>query len=126
MTIEETKATEASGAEAERGVPMHEPTERRLAESEKADGGAGPSTKTVPRIIRRSTTRFGWRHVHGIAVIRFLVAIWLVCLGAIYCSFGYWWGALLFVAAGLVGWLSYQMPRWKVALDAGRDDRPPR
>jgi signal transduction histidine kinase len=77
-----------------------------------------PSTKQVPRIVRRTTTQFGWRHVNGIAVIRFLVAVWLVCLGAIFCTFGYWWGAFLFVAAGLVGWLAYQMPRWKLALDA--------
>jgi Na+/H+-translocating membrane pyrophosphatase len=100
---------------------MHEPTQRSLAEGEQPDGA-----KEVPRIIRHTTTQFGWRHVNGIAVIRFLVAVWLVCLGAIYCAFGYWWGVLLFAAAGLVGWLSYQMPRWKSALDAERNVHSPR
>jgi hypothetical protein len=42
----------------------------------------------------------------------------LIALGAIFCAYGYWWRALLFAAAGLVGWLAYQMPRWKQALDA--------
>jgi hypothetical protein len=46
-----------------------------------------------------------------------LVALWLIILGTIFCVNGYWWGVLLFVAAGLVGWLAYQIPRWKRALD---------
>lgn len=96
---------------------MHSP--RPTAEPRQSDGAA--STKPVPRIIRRTTTQFGWRHVNGIATVRFLVAVWLVCLGAIYCGFGYWWGSLLFVAAAFVGWLGYQMPRWKQALDAGKN-----
>jgi len=76
------------------------------------------STKTVPWIIRRFVSKYEWRHVKGIAAIRVLVALWLIILGAILCGYGYWWGASLFVAAGLVGWLAYQMPRWKLALDA--------
>jgi hypothetical protein len=84
-------------------------------------GAAGADGPPVPRVIRRIVSPFGWRHVHGIAVIRFLVALWLVCLGTIYLAFGQWWGALIYVAAGGVGWLSYQMPRWKRALDAERN-----
>jgi hypothetical protein len=76
------------------------------------------STKTVPWIIRRFVSKYEWRHVKGIAAIRVLVALWLIILGAILCGYGYSWGASLFVAAGLVGWLAYQMPRWKLALDA--------
>jgi signal transduction histidine kinase len=71
----------------------------------------------LPRIGQYGT-QFGWRHVKRVAVIRLLVAIWLVILGSIFCVFGQWWGALLFLAAGLNGWLAYQMPRWKLALDA--------
>lgn len=80
-----------------------------------------PSVKPVPGFVKRITTEFGWRHVHGIAVIRFLVAVWLTCLGTIFLAFGYWWGASLYVAAGLVGALAYLMPRWKLALDAERN-----
>jgi len=76
------------------------------------------STKTVPWIIRRFATKYEWRHVNGIAATRALVALWLVILGTILCAYGYWWGAFLFVVAGLVGWLAYEMPRWKRALDS--------
>jgi hypothetical protein len=101
---------------------MHDQNEGLLTEHQQGQG-ATPSTKPVPPIIKRTTTQFGWRHVNGIAAIRFLVAIWLVCLGSIFCALGYWWGAFLYVAAALVGWLSYQMPRWKTALDAETSDR---
>ena len=99
---------------------MHEPTERPRAERQQADETTQPSTRPVPWIIRHGWpgTQFGWRHVKGAAVIRLLAAIWLVILGSIFCASGHWWGAFLFVAAGLVGWLAYQMPRWKLALDA--------
>lgn len=97
---------------------MHEPTERSLAERQQTDETKQPSTKPVPRIIGRTVPQLSWRHVKGVAVIRRLAAIWLVILGAILCAFGYWWGAFLFVVAGLDGWFAYQMPRWKLALDA--------
>jgi signal transduction histidine kinase len=80
-----------------------------------------PSTKPVPPIIRRSVSQFGWRHVKGVAAIRALVAIWVVILGAIFLAFGDWWGALLWVGAGLLALLAYLMPRWKLALDAERN-----
>lgn len=76
------------------------------------------ATKTVPWPFRRWVTRYGWRHVKFVAVVRALVALWLIILGSIFCANGYWWGALLLVAAGLVGWLACQIPRWKRALDA--------
>jgi hypothetical protein len=97
---------------------MSRGSEDRWTEEQPADETVRSSANPVPEIILRTTTRFGWRHANGIAVIRFLVAVWLVCLGVIFCAFGDWWGAFLFVAAGLVGWLAYQMPRWKAALDA--------
>jgi signal transduction histidine kinase len=100
---------------------MREPREGPPVEGHRPSEAERSSAKPVPRIVMRTTTSFGWRHANGIAIIRFLVAIWLVCLGAIFCTFGYWWGAFLFVAAGLVGALAYQMPRWKVALDAERN-----
>jgi signal transduction histidine kinase len=58
------------------------------------------------------------RHAKGVAVIRFLVAVWLLILGAIFCAAGHWWGVFLFVAAFLIAWLAYQMPQWKLTLDA--------
>jgi len=76
------------------------------------------SNYTIPWVIVRVASKFEWRHVKGIAAIRVLVAVWLLFLGSILCAYGYWWGASLFLAAGLAGWLAYEMPRWKRALDA--------
>jgi hypothetical protein len=70
------------------------------------------------KTLRGLVPQYEWRHVKGIAALRVLVALWLVFLGAILCAYGYWWGAALFVVAGLLGWLAYQMPRWKLAFDA--------
>lgn len=92
-------------------------SERTSEHQPLAAGGPERAKRPVPRVVRRSTTRFGWRHVQGIATIRFLVAVWLVCLASIFLAFGYWWGAFLLLAAGLAGWLAYQMPRWKAALE---------
>ncbi len=95
---------------------MHEAKERAASQAERE--AVQPSTKPVPDIIRATVRRFGWRDVRRVAVIRWVVAIWLVTLGSIFCVSGHWWGALLFVAAGLNGWLAIQMPRWRRTLDA--------
>jgi hypothetical protein len=107
---------------------MHEPTDRSSAERQQRDDAIQPSARKVPQFIRSlPATRFGWRHVKGVAVIRLAVAVWLVILGSVFFARGYWgWGAILFVAAGGVGWLAYQMPRWKIALDAEQNVRLPR
>jgi signal transduction histidine kinase len=56
--------------------------------------------------------------VKGVAVVRYLVAIWLVCLGSAFLASGHWWGAFLFPTAVGVGALAYLMPHWKLALEA--------
>ena len=61
---------------------------------------------------------FARRHVKGVALVRLLVAVWLVILGSIFCAYRHWWGAFLFPVAALVGWLACQMPRWRLTLDA--------
>ena len=98
---------------------MNQP-ERRLAEHQLAAGpGQPPPARSGPAVIRqRWPGTFGWRHVKGVALVRLLVAVWLVILGSFFCASGHWWGAFLFAAAALVGWLAYQMPRWKRAIDA--------
>ena len=96
---------------------MHEPINRA---ARRLDRGKRRSTEPIPKIIRGISTDFGMRHVRSVAVIRLLVAGWLVILGCVFCALGhwYWWGALLFVPAGVNGWLAFQMPRWNGALDA--------
>ena len=102
---------------------MYEPIER--VERQHGHDSVRGTTKPVPKIIRGISTDFGMRHVRSVAVIRLLVAGWLVILGCVFCALGhwYWWGALLFVPAGVNGWLAVQMPRWRPALQAERDVR---
>lgn len=103
---------------------MSEQAEHTVGPRQHANEAARPATTTVPWVIRRYGTRFGWRHVKGIALIRLVVAVWLVLLASVLCADGRWWGAVLFGVAGLIGWLAYQMPRWQLALDAERSARP--
>ena len=79
---------------------------------------APAASRPVRWIARWVVTPFGLRHVRGIAVIRYLVAGWLVLLGSVVCVLGYWWGALLFPTAAAVGALAYWVPRSRVRLEA--------
>jgi hypothetical protein len=103
---------------------MHEPTDRYPAGDRQPGGAERPSTRPVPGIVRRIGRPFGWRHVKGVALTRLLVAIWLVCLGIIFCSLGYWEGVFFFLAAAPVGALAYLMPRWKLTLEAAGVQTP--
>jgi hypothetical protein len=78
-------------------------------------------TGPIPRIVGTISTPFGRRHVKGVAVVRYLVAIWLVCLGSAFCASGHWWGAFLFPTAVGVGALAYLMPHWRLAHDPEGD-----
>ena len=93
---------------------MDEPT---AASPARRDAAEQPAPEPMPRAVAFFSTRFGRRHVRGVAIVRWLVAIWLVVLGSIFCATGHWWGASLFVVAGLVGWLAFEMPRWKPVFD---------
>lgn len=78
-----------------------------------------PTSERVPRLAHRVVSPFGWRHAKGIAVIRVLVAVWLVILASICFTFGLWgWGVFCVASAGAVAWLAYVVPRWKQTLDA--------
>jgi Flp pilus assembly protein TadB len=102
---------------------MHDPTERSSAERQLADETARPPARPVPAIQpERRGTQSGWRSVKRVALIRLLIAVWLVILGSVFCAFGHWWevllGALFFALAALHGWLAYKMTRSKRTLDA--------
>jgi hypothetical protein len=110
---------------------MHDPTERSSAERQPADETARPPARPVPAIQPEwPGAQSGWRSVKRVALIRLLIAIWLVILGSVFCAFGHWWGALLgalfFALAGLHGWLAYKMTRSKRALGAGKNVPNPR
>lgn len=97
---------------------MHEPPDRFQSVPQPPEEARQPSAVPVPWILLRVVTPFGLRHVKGGAVVRYLVAIWLVGLGSAFCAFGHWWGALLFPAAGAVGAIAYLVPRWRLAIEA--------
>jgi hypothetical protein len=76
--------------------------------------GAGWGTGYQDARPKGTFTQFGARHIKGVAIIRAVVALWLVCLGVILCANGHWWAASLFAIAAVVGWLAYQVPKWNV------------
>ena len=76
------------------------------------------STGIAPSTARGAFTAFGARHVKGVALTRWIAAVCFVIAGASLMAFGYWLGALFFVAAGLNGSLAYLVPRWNLLRDA--------
>ena len=101
---------------------MDDPTDPRRPDEHPRDRSSTP----VPSLVRRVSRPFGRRHVKGVAAIRWIVAIWLTILAAIFCALGQWWGVSLIAVAILVGWLAYQMPRYAPMLDALQNERRPR
>lgn len=87
---------------------MYEQKRTSAPEGQQAGEVTQPSSSSAPTMYRGPLSEWGSRHVRGVAFIRLAVAIWLVCLGTVFCVLGEWWGALLFAAAALVGWLAYR------------------
>ena len=52
------------------------------------------------------------------ASIRYVVAVWLVFLGSVFCYLGQYWGVLFFPPAAAIAALAYLMPGWTRALEA--------
>jgi signal transduction histidine kinase len=59
--------------------------------------------------MRILVRKFVYRHPKAWAGLQSAVAIWLIILGAILCSYGFWWGALLIAVAALQLWISYRL-----------------
>jgi signal transduction histidine kinase len=62
-----------------------------------------------PLLMRILVRKFVYRHPKAWAGLQSAVAIWLIILGAILCSYGFWWGALLIAVAALQLWISYRL-----------------
>ena len=75
------------------------------------------SSAIAPSSARGTFTAFGARHVKGVALTRWIAAVCFVIAGASLMAFGYWFGALFFVAAALNGSLAYLVPRWNLLRD---------
>ena len=81
------------------------------------------STGMAASAARGTFTAFGARHIKGVAVSRWVAAVCFVVAGVLLLAFGHWWGALLFLAAGLNGSLAYLVPRWNPRRDAPNNTR---
>ena len=55
--------------------------------------------------------RWRWERRHWRLIVRMRVAIgiWLLVVGSILLSYGYWWGVLIFVAAALHFYFAYRL-----------------
>ena len=81
------------------------------------------SSGIAPSIAGGSFTAFGARHVKGVAISRWIAAVCFVIAGASLMAFGYWLGALFFLAAGLNGSLAYLVPRRSLPRGVQRNAR---
>lgn len=52
---------------------------------------------------------FAYRHPKGIGAALFAEGIWLLVLGAILYSGGFYWGSSLWVVTALVFWFGYHL-----------------
>jgi hypothetical protein len=66
-----------------------------------------PDTNVIMRIC--SGTAFSRRHPLGVAVVRLLVAVWLLALASVFCANGQYWGVALLAPAALHLWIAYRL-----------------
>jgi hypothetical protein len=57
-------------------------------------------------LVRPGVYRY---HPRAWAAVCFAAGFWLFVLGALVCSQGYWWGALLMAVAALETWVGYHL-----------------
>jgi hypothetical protein len=60
-------------------------------------------------ITRQPRWRWERRHWRLIVRMRVTIGIWLLVVGSILLSYGYWWGVLIFVAAALHFYFAYRL-----------------
>jgi hypothetical protein len=60
-------------------------------------------------MTRQPRWRWERRHWRLIVRVRVTIGIWLLVVGAILLSYGYWWGVLIFVAAALHFYFAYRL-----------------
>jgi hypothetical protein len=60
-------------------------------------------------MTRQPRWRWERRHWRLIVRLRVTIGIWLLIVGGILLSYGYWWGVLIFAAAALHFYLAYRL-----------------
>ncbi len=69
----------------------------------------GDVTRPEPLIMRILVRPFIYRHPKAWGSMYLAVGTWLVILGVILCSVGFWWGAALIAAGALELWIAYRL-----------------
>jgi hypothetical protein len=71
------------------------------------ENGVPVSRSRIERIL--IYLPYVYRYARAVATVHFVVGTWLVILGLILCSYGYFWGAALLLATVLHYWLGYRL-----------------
>jgi signal transduction histidine kinase len=66
-------------------------------------------TPSEPLIIRILVRPAAYRHPKAWGGVCLAVGLWLLVLGIILCSYGFWWGASLIAVAALELWIAYRL-----------------
>jgi signal transduction histidine kinase len=66
-------------------------------------------TRPEPLVMRVLLRPSAYRHPKAWGGACVAAGLWLVILGAILCSYGFWWGAGLIAVAGLEFWIAYRL-----------------
>jgi signal transduction histidine kinase len=69
----------------------------------------GDVTRPEPLIMRILVRPFIYRHAKAWGSMYLAVGTWLVILGVILCSVGFWWGAALIAVGALELWIAYRL-----------------
>jgi len=71
------------------------------------ENGVPVSRSRIERIL--IWMPFAYRYARAVATVHFLSGTWLVSLGLLLCSYGYYWGAALLLATVLHFWLGHRL-----------------
>jgi signal transduction histidine kinase len=66
-------------------------------------------TPSQPWLMRILVRRFVYRHPRAWGGVCLAAGSWLVILGTILCSYGFWWGAGLIAVGALEVWIAYRL-----------------
>jgi len=67
------------------------------------------ATRPEPLIMRFLVRPAAYRHAKSYGIACLVAGAWLVILGIILCSYGFWWGAALIAVAALELWIAYRL-----------------
>jgi signal transduction histidine kinase len=70
---------------------------------------SGNVASPEPLIMRFLLRPAAYRHAKAWGGVCSAVGLWLLVLGVILCSFGFWWGASLIAVAALELWIAYRL-----------------